>query len=68
MATLKTSNPTLYKAIMTACDDLYEEFFFTYQFVDACIALFPNVDADKITKICKNYDNAIRMVDDLKDY
>jgi hypothetical protein len=53
---------------MTACDDLYEEFFFTYQFVDACIALFPNVDADKITKICKNYDNAIRMVDDLKDY
>jgi hypothetical protein len=68
MATLKTSNPTLYKAIMTACDDLYEEFFFTYQFVDACIALFPNVDADKITKICKNYDNVIRGNDNLIAY
>lgn len=68
MATLKTSNPTLYKAIMTACDHLYEEFFFTYQFVDACIALFPNVDADTITKICKNYDNAIRMNDNLIAY
>ena len=68
MATLKTSNPTLYKAIMTACDDLYEEFFFTYQFVDACIALFPSVNADTITKICKNYDDAIRMNDNLIAY
>jgi hypothetical protein len=53
---------------MTACDDLYEEFFFTYQFVDACIALFPNVDADKITKICKNYDNVIKGNDNLIAY
>ena len=68
MATLKKSNPTLYKAIMNACDNLYEEFFFTYQFVDAVIALFPNVDADKITKICKNYDDAIRMNDNLIAY